>query len=352
MFLSGANRWSGLFVTVLVAATVLLPADLAVADAGDVGEVANFALEPGDSRVYGTAEIEGLRQSDVAERQLSASQIEDARSDLVEESLNDGVYVEPQSVDVIPLLGGDASIALDEDQVVESATIRMSDQGVLSVSAKTTERDPETATLAGPGMAATWDANGNGSYKIKIYVDFSLDGRGSLLYASGFFSWKRYKLLNDGDASKVFYRYERYGDFQPESISFVEDAKVRRLRIQSFPYDSVEPYLKDWERFSPGSDRPDDCSSYNASVSFKAISVSVPFNERCGAYNMWRNVDKASSYWIQYENGNGGSGNREVAYVLVWSQEPGSAGSMHDLQLIETLIGGCQQTDASRTCSW
>lgn len=348
-----SNRTLAIVSAALIGISVLVGANPAVADDTDeAGIVNDFALDPGQTIVYQEGEIEGLRESDAADQQLSDAQVDEARADYVQESRDSGVFVDPNTVDVVPLLDGNASITLEQDQIVESATFAVSNEGVLSVSAQTTDRAPDNVTFSGPGMEASWDNNGSGSYTIKIYVDFKLDGRGELLYASGFFSWRRYKLINDGDPDNVFYRYQRYGDFQPESISFAEDARAQRLRIQSFPLDGIESDLKDWKRFSPGADRHDTCDSYSASVSFKNISVSAPFNERCGVYNMWRNIDKPSSYWIQYQNPNGGSGNREVAYVLIWSQKPGTEGSMHDLQLIETMIGECQQTDASRTCHW
>lgn len=171
------------------------------------------------------------------------------------------------------------------------------------------------------------------------------------------FHARRWKLSNDGNPNIVYIRYDRWVGAQTYSLSGLPDPFLHRLRIQNFPYDSVEPDLIKWEKYRPAADLPDEgsCAPWTISYTVLGATASREF-DRCGRYNMWRNVEKPSSYWIQWEGR--AKGNREAAYSLVWVQKQGTARSQHDLQKIVmtwpnwSLIPDtvCTQTDSGRTC--
>lgn len=312
-------------------------------------------IPAGSRKVIGAAEFAKARHASHARgSSVSAAVHLEISRETAEVAAEHGVYVTPADVDVVSLFDGDVLVGVPTQTAVDSMTVAASEDGSeieasLETSTPTSLRD---TTVAGPGMALSWADNGGGSYVIKIYQngDLKIDGR---------FTWKRRKLLGDSDASKVHYTYQRFGDAQP-SAQTGPDPRVIRLRIQNFPFDQVEPYLRSWDRYSPGSDRSDNCNTYTASISYGGLGLSVPFDEGCGTYNMWRNVDKPSSYWLQYESGglNPSGGNKQVGYVIMWSQQEGTPGSQHDLQQIRLgwpayywgAYETCTQTDASRTC--
>jgi hypothetical protein len=343
----------GLVAASMTFATPALASEPEDVDATPIVQVGD--LTNGESTTIPAAEVAQAREAEAAEATIPLGEAEAITNDLLELSDEQGVYAKENHVDVIPLMDGDAVLAVPTDTVVESVHVAVSEEGSISTSVQTAAESTQDVDLSGPQMAASWSANGSGSYVLKLYADPLCCAR--TLLADGRFTWKRWKMLGDGDANADHFLYKRFGDVQPASLPNTPDARTEILRIQSFPYDSVEPNLRSWNRYSPASDRSDTCNSYSASFSFKGLSVSTPFDARCGKYNMWRNVDKPSSYWLQYEGG--GGGNREVGYILSWSQKPGTAASMHDVNKIKIsfpLPSGrpdqtCTQTDASRTCT-
>lgn len=342
----------------IAVAVLILPTPSAdAADPVDTPAVVlgDVEIPAGTSDVVTASEFDAAREAADAGRVDVPESIETSvAEDTADAAADHGVYVDPDAVDVVPLYDGDVVVGVPAETQVDSMRIVASADGrELNASLSTSEPEDAPATTApGPGMALSWASNGAGSYVIKIYQkgDLKIDGR---------FTWKRKKLLGDGDPTKVHYTYERFGDAQPSSQTG-PDPRVIRLRIQNFPYDEIEPALREWDRYSPGSDRGDNCNSYNASISYGGLGISVPFTEGCGTYNMWRNVDKPSSYWLQYESGgvNPSGGNKEVGYVIMWSQKEGTLGSQHDLQQIRLgwpayywgAYETCSQTDAGRTC--
>ncbi len=310
-------------------------------------------IEAGTADKVTATEFEEARDDGAVD--VPASEKADVVHDVVANARANGQVVDPKDVDVVSLYDGDVLVGLQESTTVESMTIAAgANEQDLTVTLKGTETpDSIPATTAGHGMALSWAGNGSGEYVIKIYQgsDLKLDGR---------FTWNRKKLLGDGQPTLVHYAYSRFGDAQP-SAQAGPDPRVDELRIQNFPYDSIEPSLRNWDRYDPGGDRADNCNPYNATISYGALSLSVPFSAGCGVYNMWRNVDKPSSYYLEYLTpglGSDRAGNRQVGYVIMWSQKEGTPGSQHDLQKIRLgwpswypgAYETCTQTDASRTC--
>lgn len=343
---------AGLLATLFVPVAPVHAAERPAAAAITLGHV---HIPAGGHKVVGAAEFTKARHASRTGRSSVSADVNRAISrETADVAAEHGAYVAPADVDVVSLFDGDVLVGVPAQSDVESMTITASEDGremEASLETSAPAELPDT-TVGGPGMALSWADNGSGSYVIKIYQngDLKIDGR---------FTWKRQKLLGDGDASKVHYTYQRFGDAQP-SAQTGPDPRVIRLRIQNFPFDQVEPYLRSWDRYSPGSDRSDNCNTYTASISYGGLGLSVPFDEGCGTYNMWRNVDKPSSYWLQYESGglNPSGGNKQVGYVIMWSQQEGTPGSQHDLQQIRLgwpayywgAYETCTQTDASRTC--
>ena len=202
--------------------------------------------------------------------------------------------------------------------------------------------DP-TAVASGPGLAPYWGGNGDGQYILTV--------RG---IGNGLFTWSRSKLINDGNGKYDWFAYRRKGDAQPFDITG-PNAFVETLRIQNFPFDSVEPNLVNWNEWSPASNFTGDCGSpMNVGVSVLGASVGTTFQD-CDRYSMWRNANKPSSYWLEMDQGYVlRHGNREAAYALAWKQKQGTAASQHDLQKLVFHYNGnaytCKHTDAGDTC--
>lgn len=313
-------------------------------------------ISPGKPLHISGKEIAAIRKQAHPKGEPSAKQKQEMVEELVTAAQADGSYLDEQSVDVVPLLDGQMDVALPDDAVIEQATVEVSDKGDLTAGTVVTGDPAATAQMSGPSMATKWNLDG-GPWEYKIYINLPNGTR----VADGRFWAKRWTLAGDGQPNIVHYRYDRWGDAQVNKLGGGHpDPYLRTLRIQSFPYDSIEKHLRNWDAYKPASDLADSgCSSYTASFTFMGVGASRPF-QKCGAYNMWRNIDKPSSYWLQFEGKT--QQNREVGYTLAWAQDAGSAGSQHDEQQIvisfSSLSGifgmlpnvNCKQTDAGRTC--
>jgi hypothetical protein len=351
-----APRSVRLFTATIAVAMVswMPPSNATAASQADEAEPSRSdtvaGLELGERAVISGDEVEQARD-DVADDTVAVGPAleRSMERDLVQESEEQGIYLDAESIDVLPLLDGEAVLALPVDTKVEEINISLSDEGVLDATLATTGGEGSNASLSGPGMAATKVANGEGTYKLKIISN------GNTM-ADGFFTWKRWKLTNDGEPNKLNFVYKRFGDIQLAALSGQPDPRTDVLRIQSFPFDGIENDLIEWNKYSPASDRDDDCSSYTASINVFGLGFSAPFDARCGTYNMWRNIDNPGSYWLQYQGG--GGGNREVSFLTSWAQKKDTTGSMHDLNQIKISFPfpspnpnmSCTQTDTSKTC--
>jgi hypothetical protein len=302
--------------------------------------------------VVGAQSIAAARRAANPSGQLPAVERAKLAQDLVQEVRDDGGYLDEESVDVIPLLDGQVQLAVPADAVVDSVTLAPTGEGDdVEVTVEAGGDPANSVSSTGPEMASGWASDGGPwVYNLYLYID-------GQRMADADFHAQRWIAKNDGDTSLNFVRYDRWAGSQVYALDYLPDPYLKRLRIQNFPYDSVEKHLQDWVRYKPGADLPDlsSCSNYTVGFTWQGISASRNFT-RCDSYNMWRNIDKASSYWLQYEGHT--KGNREVAYTLLWSQDQGSARSQHDLQQIVlewpswamTSDSVCTQTDAGKTC--
>ncbi len=256
----------------------------------------------------------------------------------------DGGTIDDEAIDVVPLLDGDITLTVPVNVDVDKVNVDI-DNGTVSVGALTSESDDPAITASGPGMAPTWSTPVDGQYVITV------NGLGDAL-----FTWSRVRLLNDGNSTYDWLAYKRRGDAHPVSKTGLPDPRVASLRIQNYPYDSVEPNLVNWNEWDPASNFSGQCDShvYNAGVTVLGAGFGLSFQD-CDGYEVWRNANKPSSYWLQMDQGvvlHGGS--RSIGYALAWKQKDGTAASQHDYQQVNFYWNSndhnCSHTDAGATC--
>lgn len=293
-----------------------------------------------------TAEtIQSARAEAVAQQQGGFTAAESKKANLLIAAAEaEGHELEESDIDVVPLLGGDVTLTVPVDIQIDEVVIKI-DAGIVDVSAESSEASTDTPAAGGPGMAPYWAGNGDGHYVLTVR------GIGDALFV-----WQRVKLMNDGNPNYVWYAYKRKGDADPFEVTG-PNARVKKLRVQNWPWDSVENSLVNWNEWDPASDFTGQCGghSYNASISVFGADFNVGFQD-CDKYNVWRNASKPSSYWIEMDQGlvlNPGS--RHAGYVLAWKQDQGTAGSQHDFQRVVFYYlyenHECSHTDAGDRCN-
>jgi hypothetical protein len=309
--------------------------------------IANTVVEPGADATYemGENKLDTVRENQTEALDGAPLPAEDAQlvDQVVEASDAAGEPVDPDSVDVFSVLQGDVTIAIPVTVEIDELTVDVNDLDV-AVSASTTETSEPTIDAAGPGMNPNWEGDGDGQYVIKV------QGLGDSLFV-----WSRKHLADDGDPDHTWYVYKRKGDAHPYSVTG-PDADVKILRIQSYPYDSIESRLENWTDWAPASGFSGQCDGhvYTASIDVKAASFGVSFQD-CDGYDVWRNVDNPGSYWQQMDQGvvlHGGS--REAGYVVGWKAQQGTPGSQHDFQrvIFHNWFTNfeCSSYDSDKTC--
>jgi hypothetical protein len=335
-------------ILLATAAVIVLPLHAAPATA-DESPAADSRVQ---RIVVSKQTIDEARHEKNPRGQLAPAEREELAHALVEDAEGDGAYLDEESVDVIPLLDGQVQLAVPADADVNSVTLAPTGEGDdVAVTVDGVGNPADAVSSAGPEMASGWASDGGPwVYNLYLYID-------SQRMADADFHAQRWIAKNDGDPGLNYVRYDRWAGAQIYALSGLPDPYLKTMRIQNFPYDSVEPNLHDWVRYKPGADLPDLSSCTDTSVSFTWQGIGATRNyTRCDTYNMWRNIDKPSSYWLQYQGHT--KGNREAAYTLLWSQKQGTSRSQHDLQKLVlewpswamTSDSVCTQTDASKTC--
>lgn len=337
----------------VIAISLIAPA--APAQAADVEPtvpvdmtIGDVTVAPGVSEtiVLDETEISTAREEAIEAAETGLSVADTAlRDQLVRESEEIGGTIDPASVDVVDLLDGDVVLAVPTTIEVEEIVVTVDGLSV-EVEATANQIDEALATGGNPGSAPYWANNGDGSYKLVV------SGWGDAL-----FTWRRDKLMNDGSASYTWYAYRRKGDAHPYDRNLAPDARVSILRIQSYPYDSIEPGLVAWSDWEPSADFTGQCGGhvYEAGVNVPYAGITISFQD-CDRYDVWRNVDKPGSYWIQMDQGAViNSGSRQIGYSVAWKAREGTAGSQHDFQRVKFYLSGsfetCDAYDASKTCA-
>lgn len=360
-------RGTGLVVASLLAVGVVAPAAPAGAVDGDgTLEVMGESVEPSTDTSFHFDEAEVAAAEEVAESaDALAPPEQEAAESLVEYSETAGSgTVDPESVDVLSLDDGNILVATTDATDISGVAVDI-EGGEVSAEVAT---DPSGIQIesAGPGMAGTWGSVVGGDYTLTV--------RG---LGDGNFTWNR-RRYNDSASPYYVYWYRRDGDAYPYSRSG-PDAKVKTLRVQTFPFDNTaeeaeaswsdsKPRLASWISRAPAIGFTGDCdgSPITPSVNVPGGSISASFKD-CDEYDVWRNAAKPGSYWIEMDQGYFiHNGSRSAGFVMSWRArkrhpETGRtllSGSMHDLnKVVFTIPFGegeratCTQTDASRTCS-
>jgi hypothetical protein len=201
---------------------------------------------------------------------------------------------------------------------------------------------------AGPGMA-DWQNDGSGQYILRV------PGIGE-----GHFTWKRMKLASDGNSNYDWYQYSRFGVAKPANINNYPDPYATLLRVQSYPYDSVEPGLVTWEDISPRTSFTGDCNGQPLTVGVNIPVASIGYSfQDCDEYEVWYNFSTSGSQWIEMDQGliqTGGGEDREAAYTHTIKVDQGTEGWMHDFQRVTFTDGvtsgewTCEKYNGSWTC--
>lgn len=236
---------------------------------------------------------------------------------------------------------GDIAVVHPEGTQVQSVEVEV---GEGEVAVTSVVKHDQELVGGGPG-SMSWSANGDGSYKLITA------GHGDAL-----FNWDRNIATSDGSSTYDYYQYTRKGDAMPYDRYLAPDARVKTLRVQSWPYDNVEPYLVGWMDYQPRSSFAGDCNSspLSLSVSTPVFGIGTSFTD-CDKNTVWRNIDKPGSYWIEMEQGSWiNAGSRSVAYTLSLKIKQGIRASMNDSQKVTWFLSGtpkdCSSTDASKNC--
>lgn len=289
------------------------------------------------------------------------------RDEMVAQAAVDGASITPDEVSIASFHGGAVLLAGYGPVTVEGITLTLDkfeltaslDSSFMGGSEGVGSAPPDTRLAAWPLASVSKTADSSywafdrspGSYRLVVKD-----------WGDAVFLWKREKLHNDGDAAKDYFTYSRKASAYPFKLRFSDDPKVRTLRVQSFPYDELEPKLVDWLDWNPGANFSGGCSGQmSVGISHPAVPVSLGYTfQDCDKYTFWRNGGKPGSYWIEMDQGRFlNDGPREAAYALGFITRQGARASMHDLNLVvfnqfSQLWGSqdkaCKQTDAGRNC--
>lgn len=305
------------------------------------------AMAAGDNPADETGLVAEFNEEQLEDAMLEPSDAEGAeiRQDLVESSERlDAVALEAEEIDVASIGDGSIQVASAEStdlQGMQFAAHREADGSTdLSVEfeAGPSEENLEIMT-SGPGMG-TWGSRTSGQYLIKMYSPSNK----SLKVMDGTFLWNREKLLNDGDGAFTYWTYSRKGIGQAVNIPG-DNWQIKTLRIQSYPYDSIEDGLENWTEVMPDTSFTGTCSSHrfdtniNLGTSFGGVSFGYSFQD-CDRYTKWHNPDKPGSYHLTMDQGNVvREGDRAAAYTVGWKSHQGTPGSMHDFQRLVITRG-------------
>lgn len=342
------GSWKHKFVAVTAAGTMLTGPAPAFAGSEEAPqpsapEIAGEVLGPGADAtvVLDRATIREARADAASDRLTNAE--EKSRQVLLDASERAGGSLDEQAVDVVSLLGGDVVLAVPVDIDVTEITVDI-DGGRVDVSALASQSSDAAASGGGPGMAPYWANDGDGQYVLTV------TGLGDALFV-----WQRRKLMDDGDSRYTWYAYKRKGSAQPFTRSG-PDARVETLRVQSYPYDSVQSGLLNWVDWDPAASfSGNEGTPLTVSVSVFGVGTSISFADR-DKYTVWRNANNPGSYWIEMDQGYSiDTGSRAAGYALAWKATQGTSGSQHDFQRVVFYFNGdsytCDQYDASDTCT-
>ncbi|MEI7033120.1 hypothetical protein [Streptomyces pratensis] len=292
-------------------------------------------------------EFEEARAKTRNVRAKSRAKVSKEVREFVQEAADRGHSYRTEDVEVIPLLDGEVEAVLPKETSIDFLTVEVSD-GDVTLESQVSNPDESDAEFAGPGMA-DWDNDGSGQYILRV------PGVGE-----GHFTWKRNKLSSDGDNAYDWYQYSRWGVGKPANVNNYPDPYVKVLRVQSYPFDSIEPNLVTWEDIDPKTSFTGDCNGQPITVGVAAPVASIGYSfQDCDEYDVWYNSSKPGSQWIEMDQGlilTGGGEDREAAYTHTIKVKQGTAGSMHDFQRVVFEDGftdatsSCEQYDASTTC--
>lgn len=289
------------------------------------------------------AGIEAARKS-ADSRQRSKGETGDqqsARKQLLDAAKKSGTPLSSSDVDVFELADSDVTVAAPKGVAIDSLNVELTGES-LAVESESSARAGDSAS--GPGMG--WGSRADGQYIVTV--------RG---WGTATFLWKRAKRTNDGSSKYDWYSYARKAVAQPASIPWSADPRVALLRVQSYPYDSIESRLRNWVDLEPATDRNGDCKGNMYVEATVAGAGAVGYNfADCDHYDVWHNPNKPGSYYIEMNQGlSVNSGPREAAYSITFKVKQGTPGSLHDVNKVLFTFRGsrttCTSTDTSKTCN-
>lgn len=330
---------------------------------------AAYAADPGpiyvpaadETRTYNSSQLDvALEEAQEREASGQTTAADDAiEAELISSSEAEGSPLTPEDIAVLHL--GDAmTLAVPESTDLTNVEVIGGEASggaadVVSVAVDSDAPEDASVASAGPGMGE-WGSRVDGQYVITVK-----DPRypnSSTVIGTGTFLWKREKYLNDGNGTYDWWNYSRKGIGQPKNVTG-DDWQISKLRVQSYPYDAIEPGLVNWTDLEPSANFAGRCgsSSFTTGISTPVFDAGYSFVD-CDQYVVWHNPDNPGSYHITMDQGNWvNEGSRSAGYTVGWKSRQGTGGSQHDYQRIlfrrapDSLDTTCASTDTSKACS-
>lgn len=354
-----------------VSARWKVPAMLAIAVVGVAISGPAVGIEPTDGPTYypnpegqiirysepqiAAALEDGIAKEAAGQQPAADDALED---ELIASSTAEGSPLTDEDIAVLHL-GEDIAAAVPETTTLAEVEIigdklQGGEVDAVSVAVDAHATEEATVSSAGPGMGE-WGSRADGQYVITM--------RDPLLWSNqvighGTFLWQRSRFLNDGSGTTDWWKYSRKAIGQAVNIPG-DNWQIAKLRVQSYPYDSVQPGLKAWTDIEPASDFPGACSGHtvNTNVNTPIFGAGYSFTD-CDQYVVWHNPFNPGSYHITMDQGTYVSeGTRSAGYTVGWTSVQGNPGSQHDYQRIlmrKSPTGRdatCSATDTSKVCS-
>lgn len=333
--------------TLLVASFATTPAFAATGDNTQVEIDETFSQNQiAQARKEGRAREAAGRDS-AADRALERQ--------LLVTSAEEGSPLTDEDVSVLHL-GELVSVAVPE--TIELTSVEVVGDTELGVSVAVEAGESAAAdsiASPGPGMGS-WGNRVDGQYVLTVQ-----DPRVGTteVIGTGTFLWAREKYTNDGNGTYDWWMYTRQGIGQPRNVEG-DNWQIPKLRVQSYPYDSVEPGLVNWTGMDPAADFTGRCSSssFTTGISTPVFNAGYSFVD-CDGYTVWHNPTNPGSYHITMDQGSWvNEGSRAAGYSLGWKSKQGTAGSMHDYQRIlfqrgptDSSATTCDSYNANKVCN-
>ncbi|MGL5826434.1 MAG: hypothetical protein ACRCYU_16725 [Nocardioides sp.] len=271
-----------------------------------------------------------------------------------------GTFLTRDDVQVLHLRDGQVIVdaAVPETVALQKIVVSTGSDSVSLEAAASHNQEATSILSPGPGFGS-WGETADGQYVLKVYLD-RLWPLSDQLIGTGTFLWQRQRFTSDGSSSYDWWKYSRKAIGQAEQVPG-DNWQISEMRLQSYPYDSIQGRLKNWTDWSPSSDLS-ECSggsSLSTSIGVPAFQVGYSFTPtNCQDYTVWLNYSVPGSFRLTLDQGAFVSeGTRSLAYTVGWKSVQGTPGSQHDYQRIvfvhtpTSFPGiGCSSYEVSGSC--